>query len=243
MFFRSISRFSGNLLLIPVTAFLLNACKKDKEDVPELGTCKSVPLGPGLSRVNATQYLYESSTGAIIRIDRITPGGLVINMSDRNYSNLSIEFWGGSDDHQTPSPASHENLNGKHIKDKVGTNRTLIFPGGTKITTVATAPWHFGEVTAISIYDGDIVHHFNISCFKLEYSTVNGIIAKLLEEAQPDGETSTYEFTETGLIYYNIYTEDTPGNKVEKRENLGGLERSQPNLINDYYDDPRIGHT
>lgn len=44
-------------------------------------------------------------------------------------------------------------------------------------------------------------------------------------------------------MYYNIYNEDTPGNKVYKREDLGSLIKSQPKQINDFYDDPRIANT
>ncbi|MCR6722077.1 MAG: hypothetical protein NVV59_17720 [Chitinophagaceae bacterium] len=135
----------------------------------------------------------------------------------------------------------NENLNGKHIKNRIGKNRTIFFPDGTKITCVSTGPEQ--SVTAVSIYDGAKVHHLNITCDKVEYSTANGAMAKRLEEMQPDGETSTYELNPTGLLFYNIYTEDTPGNKVYQRLNLGQLHLGAPNQVSDLYDDPRLPHT
>jgi hypothetical protein len=243
MFIRKLS----DTWLLPAIfiALILTSCKKSKEDqeeAPQLGTCKQVSPGPGLSKVSEQAHLYESAGGAIIRIIRNAPESLTLLMADKSYPNFSLEFW-GDEAEGLLSPASHENLNGKHIKDRFANNRTVIFSDGTKMTYVSPAPWYFGGVTAISIYDGDIVHHFNMTCYTLEYSTVNGLAAKRLEEEQPDGETSTYDITETGLLYYNIYTENTPGNKVEKIEKLGGLDRDKPNQINDFFDDPRLAHT
>ncbi|WP_126971921.1 hypothetical protein [Gynurincola endophyticus] len=243
--------FNRNLsqpwLLFAMFAVLVStSCKKSKgeqeEETPVLGSCKTVSTGPGLSKLSEQVYVYESVAGVTIRIERKSPESLIIKLRDNAYSNFEFEFWGDGEPGQL-SPASHENLNGKHIKDRFGKNRTVIFRDGTKMTYASPAPWYFGGVTAISIYDADIVHHFNMTCFSLEYSTVNGLAAKNLEAEQPDGETSTYDITESGLLFYNIYTEETPGNKVEKIEKLGSLENANPNLVNDFFNDPRLSYT
>ena len=77
----------------------------------------------------------------------------------------------------------------------------------------------------------------------MEYSGQSAFVAKSLDDAEADGETATFELTATGLLLYNIYHEDEPGNKVYERVMLGELSRSQPNMVNDYFDDPRLGHT
>ncbi|WP_353129636.1 hypothetical protein [Parapedobacter pyrenivorans] len=222
------------------------ACKKDKEDsgnqLPALGTCKSVAPRLGLTQVEEGTYQFRSAGGATIRIERKSKESLDIILGFESYPNFTYEFWGDADPGDL-GPASHENLNGKHIKDRVGTNRTVIFPDGTKMTYVSTAPWYRGGVTAISIYDGATVQHLNMTCFTLEYSAADDVFAKQLDATQPDGETSAFELTETGLIFYNTYMEDTPGNKVYERVDIGSLAKDSPKQVNDFYDDERLGHT
>ncbi|HRQ51216.1 MAG TPA: hypothetical protein PLR74_11805 [Agriterribacter sp.] len=186
-------------------------------------------------------YEYQSGGGVTIKIQQhVDFEGLRITLTDVSYPNhIEYEIWGISESGE--HSAMHENLNGKHIKDRIGDNRTVFFPDGTKITCVAAGPNK--SVTAISIYDGANAHHLNITCNTIEYSASNAAVAKRLDELQPDGETSTYELTDTGLMFYNIYTEDMPGNKVEQRVNLGALFNDNPNNVRDFYDDPRLDHT
>ncbi len=223
--------------------FLFTACKKKTEDeLPTLNTCNAVEAKAGLVSLGNGIYEYQSAGGVTIKIHRRDVfEGLTITLTDASYPNtITYQLWGGTEESEHFS-AMHENLNGKHIKDRIGNNRTIFFPDGTKITTVAAGPSK--SVTAISIYDGPNVQHLNITCDKIEYSGSNEAIAKRLDELQPDGETSTYELTSTGLTFYNIYTEDTPGNKMEQRINLGSLVEDNPNQVNDLYDDPRLAHT
>lgn len=137
--------------------------------------------------------------------------------------------------------ALHENLNGKHLKDRIGKNRTVICPDGTKITLVSTGPQD--PVTAFTIYNGATVHHVNVTCRKLEYSASNQQVANRLDALQADGEVGMFEETETGMLFYNIYNEDAPGNKVYQRIDLGSLPKNSPTQVNDLYDDPRLMHT
>ncbi len=223
---------------------MLSACKKDKEGegdgLPVLGTCQSVDLLGRLSLRDDGNYYYESAGGATILIFNKALQGLVITIGYKSYSNFTYQFWGDSNE-QGGGTADHENLNGKHIKDRLGKGRSVIFPDGTKITMVSE-DWQ-KPVTAVSIYDGGYAHHLNVTCDKVEYSASAQDIATKLDERQVDGETATFEITDTGLRFYNIYTETTPGNKVEQRVELGELIKESPNLINDFYDDPRIAHT
>ncbi len=221
---------------------LFTHCKKKTNDeLPVLNTCKSVEAKAGLRSLGNGLYEYQSGGGVTIKINRGNIEGLTITLTDVSYPNqITYQLWGITDESEQYA-TMHENLNGKHIKDRMGSNRTIFFPDGTKLTCVAAGPNK--SVTAISIYDGPNVHHLNITCDKVEYSGSDETIAKRLDAIQPDGETSTYELTSTGLMFYNIYTEDTPGNKVEQRINLGSLNNDNPKQVNDLYDDPRLAHT
>lgn len=83
-------------------------------------------------------------------------------------------------------------------------------------------------LVSISIYDGDQGHHINATCSTLEHSSVDGELAQKLDEEEADGETGTIEFTPTGVLFVNIYNEDTPGNKATNRIKLGELFKDNP---------------
>ena len=147
-------------------------------------------------------------TGALLSKCIELSNSVTITITDNSYPNLiTYQLWGTSSTGNLYT-ALHENLNGKHIKNRISNSRTIFFPDGTKITCVSAGPEQ--AVTAVSIYDGASVHHINLICDKVEYSTASNEIAKRLDEQQADGETSTYELLPTVLIFYNIYTEDTP---------------------------------
>lgn len=238
------SRVSSRIfLLITVcllTVMFFTSCKKEKngEELPVFGTCQAVSATGHLSYINATgPYTFRTNGGGTITISDL---GQIIITHD-SYPGFKIEFWGGDITPSGKHSASHENLNGKHIKDRIGTRRTFIFPDGAKITFAAPPP--FQPLTFISIYDGAEVHRINPGCNTVEYSMINSTIAKQLDDAEEDGETSTIGFTATGLLWNNIYTEDTSGNKIMNLVPLGELNKSMPSMVNDFYDDPRLGHT
>ena len=81
------------------------------------------------------------------------------------------------------------------------------------------------------------------TCNTVSESTTTGSLAAQRDNEEADGETSTIEITATGLTWANIYTENTPGNKVNEYVLLGKLVLANPNQVNDFYDDPRLGHT
>ncbi len=222
-------------LLIGVLLF--TACKKDKDP----NACpKSVALkGKLVASSVPGQYSYTTSGGGHILIN---PGKQIVITHD-NYPGFKVEFWGDATglNGQVITSGNHENLNGKHIKDRVGSRRSFVFPDGAKITLVAG-----GEVEAlisVSIYEGSESHRIGALCANVEHSSVDLPLTQQMDNAEADGETSTIEFITGGLLWVNIYKEDTPGNKVNSRVLLGELKSNNPNQVNDYYDDPRLGHT
>ena len=204
------------------------SCKKEAEvepveELPVFGTCKAVPANGGLSQSATNGVItYLTSGGGKIVIDRFT-----ITISHKDYPGFDIQSWGNS----------HENLNGKHVKDWEGKRRSLVFPDGTKITMISNDSK--GVIQSATIYDGQQCHHFNTSCDTpyntLEYSSANSAFTKRLDDAEADGETGTFEITQTGLLFYNIYTETIPGQKVEKRVPIGELDKDDPHRVDDLY--------
>ncbi|MBL7697374.1 MAG: hypothetical protein JNK79_04430 [Chitinophagaceae bacterium] len=220
----------------------LASCKKEsespKEELPELGTCVSVSPSGRLAMSGTNSFTYITPGGGEIYVD--LEGTIVIKHNF--YENFKLEFWGGIEDDSNPIiSANHENLNGKHIKDRIGKNWSIIFPDGVKVTF--TSAGKDQPVLSVSIYDGSEIHHFNATCHSLEYSSTSSPFVNELDALQPDGETSTFEFTDTGLTLWNIYIEDAVNKRVEKRQRLGELSRDNPNQVNDYYDDAKLDHT
>lgn len=221
---------------------LIAGCKKNKPEqvLPALGTCTDVAPVAGLVVHKEGLYEYNSGKGTVIKLNFSIEDG-------RHQSTVTITFkekstyqlWG---DYPTAIGAAlHENLNGKHIKDRIGNNRTVIIPDGTKITLVSAGP--SDPITAFTIYNASNVYHVNVTCRRLEYSASNQQVAELLDEVQADGETSVFEETETHVLFYNIYNEEESGNKVLQRVELGSLPKSDSTHVNDLYDDPRLAHT
>lgn len=228
----------GLTAVVLMLVFCFSACKKEQqqeEPLPVLGTCNAVAPQGRLS-YNDTAFVYHTSGGGHVRIDLRKFYNVL--MTHDSMPNFKVEFWG---EDGAAIAGNHENLNGKHIKDRFALRRTFVFPDGAKVTFVASDT--FGALVSISIYDGKEAHHINTSCNKLEYSSGNSSFTSRLDEQQPDGETAAIELTATGLLFVNIYQEDTVGNKVYNRVLLGELFTDTPNRVNDYYDDPRFGGT
>ncbi len=238
--------------LIPVLVLMIS-CKKTEtvtdEDIPApvLGTCAEVPASGTLQNPGTGKYTYRTGGGGTITVD----GTNNIKFTYDAYPNFNYELWGlVTVAGQIKLAGSRENLNGKHLKDRHGNRRTIIFPDGTKFTLIASGEnW---EIMSISIYEGLGSHHINIVCGKIEHSIINSSsLAKEMDEAEADGETSTFQVLfdwgggqgPSGLEFYNIYREDVPGNKQMNKQMLGTLHADNPNQVNDYYDDPRLGHT
>ena len=132
-------------------------------------------------------------------------------------------------------------MNGKHIKDRLDSVRTVVFQDGTKITLNTEGA--YGKLKSVSLYCDGYSHLVKINTNSLTFSSIVGSIANQIDAKERDGETSIIEINSTGLIWDNIYTEDVVGEKIMKRVKLGELIKSSPNQVNDYFDDPRLNAT
>ncbi len=218
------------------------SCKKEKGSSPEgpptLNTCKpttATVLGR-LSFNGKDVFSYTTSGGGKVDVDLKSN----IKFSYNQYPNFYFEMW-GTEDIANKLVGTHESLNGKHLKDRAHPVRTFTFPDGAKITIVSEGI--YTNLLSITIMDGSAAYHYNVSCQTLEYANQSSDHVNYIDNLQADGETTTFELTELGLMLYNIYIETTPGQKQEKRENLGELHIDNPKMVNDYYDDPRMAHT
>lgn len=167
-----------------------------------------------------------------------------LNMRHPTVAHYRVQWW-GDPDWVERVPMGHENLGaGKHVKDWVGSRRTQIFPDGT----VMTVDGRFGpEAARVSIYDADQTHRFLAEIGKLTVVWSCGL-TRFGEADEPDGETSDFVIDAGTLTWRLIYQQDAlpsgaPGQKVPGVVRLGELFIDEPNVVNDYYDDPRIGHT
>ncbi|HMR81679.1 MAG TPA: hypothetical protein PKE30_01005 [Niabella sp.] len=229
------------VLAILAGAFLLSSasCKKNKEQleeqIPVLGTCKAAASRGKLTySASDKSYTYFTAGGGKIFIHPLS-----IQITHKDYSGFMIEFWGEKDG---KNAGTHESLNGKHIKARLGNIRSLIFPDGTKITMNSSGI--YDPLISISIYEGNSFHHINLACNVVEYAAAGSeSLIRAFDSREPDGETSSFELTSDGLIFFNSYTEYETGTREEKRVDLGSLKRDNPKQVNDLYDDPRLAHT
>lgn len=101
----------------------------------------------------------------------------------------------------------HEYVNGKHIKDWEGKDRTLVLPDGTKITMGATGA--NGVIQNTSIYDGDQNIQIDNRDNEVTHRSFNPYDTQMRERWQADGETSGVSYNRRGGINYtNYYTQD-----------------------------------
>lgn len=236
------NRYFRFLFLLVAGIVTLGSCKKSeivKTDLPAFGTCKPVPLTGALSyNPTSATYTYNSKGGGIIVIAGTSP----IKFLHKDYSGFEVVWWGDlTVGATTKLSANHENLNGKHIKDRVGSIRSFKFPDGTKLTL--TTDGEKGQILSISIFEAETSYRINYTCNTVEYVGNDPLLTKKLDDSEPDGETAAIEFTATGLLYLNIYNEQSIGNRIDQRVPLGEINRAQPTQVRDYYDDLRLGHT
>lgn len=171
---------------------------------------------------------------------RIVVDGHTITVTDPARRN-SVQHWG---------EGAHENLNGKHIKDWGGAagwdgaRRTLELGDGTKVTMQVVAP---GDVTmTTAIYDG--VHHVLIDNCRTAVALRTSDAAQTAQRdaAEHDGEIArflTHPSTEAAT-YENLGNEDASFQFAPGPQPLGATGgEANPNQVNDFFDDPRLGHT
>lgn len=171
---------------------------------------------------------YKTSGGYTVKVDKHT-----ITVTDPQGKN-NVQHWGDP----------HENLNGKHIKDWEGKQRSLILGDGTKITMTAQGP--HGVTESMSIYDGRQNVQIDNNQNKITHHSMSPWDTMLRERRQYDGETAIFRTNDqTGAATYsNVYTQDNNFQVTHAYRQLGSTGGySNPSQVQDFYDDPRIGHT
>jgi hypothetical protein len=184
-------------------------------------------------------YRYTTSGGWTVTV--VGVGQVVIVNPMYGVGGTKVEFWGGIDGTGVFN-FGHENMNGKHIKDRVGDQRTIHTLDGAIITLNANP-----NLGRISIYDHDETH-------RLERVGETVVVSRSCnlpffeEELESDGEASGFLIDAQGYLWQNLYDQGTepngaPGPKIPNVRPLGRVNDQLPGNIQDYYDDPRLGHT
>jgi hypothetical protein len=147
--------------------------------------------------------------------------------------------------------SNHESVGGKHIKDILNDRRTILLPGGVIITVPVTPQVPDNRVNGmewvqwISIYEGTESHRIDMQTF----AVVRSCNLPMFGEAdEHDGEAASIYLTETGMRMENVYQQDaTPGGvplqKIFGTFLLATTSFANPTQVNDFFDDPRLGHT
>lgn len=201
-------------------------------------TCNATTPTGRLDTTGPSKFIYV--TNGNWRIEIV---GWTITIIQPN-AQVKIENWGSTPPTNLGPGAAmgHENLNGKHIKDWMTQRRTNILPDGTVITLDGVGP----TTGRVSIYDVDQTHRLanTLGEATVVWSCLHGMFG---EAEEADGETSRLRTDGEGWIWELIHDQAGPdGNPGEKVPNIQLLARTffnNPNQVNDFFDDPRLGHT
>lgn len=172
-------------------------------------------------------YTLTTTAGWTIRVS----SNYVMRITHPN-TNFWYELWGNA----------HESLKGQHIKDTLSNRRTFLLTDNTIVTATLSST---GTVARISIYDADQSHHINAQTLSVIRSSS---VRSYGEPEEFDGETARFVDNADGMRAENYYEQGDPctgasGEKVFNVVPLGQLYLNSPNRVDDYYDDPRLGHT
>lgn len=197
-------------------------------------TCAAASGGPA-----GAVYTYTTTGGWRVTVNRFTVTLARPGDADK------IESWGAG----AAEGTQHENLNGKHIKDWIGTTgrRTFRLPDGA-VVTLRTCPGHV--LAFASVYDGAHTRRVSAETNAVLFSSDDAAVATRLEALEADGETArVYVNDADGVSYENIHEQTvlpdgSAGPVVPGVLPLGETGGPQnPTRVRDYYDDPRLGHT
>ncbi len=152
------------------------------------------------------------------------------------------------------SENTQEKLGGLHIKDWDDSVRSLMLPGGTKLTLRADAAQ--GTMQSVDIYDGNESHQVDPRNNTILHSSTDGTVAATRASTSADGETAYLQAWPEGallsgswdgfLFFQNLYVQGAAddGTLLEKDTRIEPLGRMfGVSEIDDYYDDPRLDGT
>lgn len=180
------------------------------------------PQGQLCQKGKGKPIQYTTRGGYQVTVDKHT-----ISVKDPSGKNV-LKHWGDP----------HENLNGKHLKDWQGKQRTVVLGDGTKITMNATGPK--GVTLGTSIYDGNQNVQINNKSNTVTHHSFNPFDTMFREMRQHDGETALFRTGRNGAgIYNNIYNEDQNFNITSLYQAIGRTGGyANPSQVYDFYDDP-----
>ncbi len=151
---------------------------------------------------NLGGFLRQQRPGA--PIEYTTSGGFRVTI---NGHNVTITDPSGKT-RVVHSGDPHEYVNGRHIKDWNGKQRSILLPDGTKITMSATGP--HGVITHTSIYDGDQNIQINNNGNRITHRSFDPWDTRTREYWQYDGETAAIVPNwGGGMDYVDVYNQDS----------------------------------
>lgn len=132
-------KLSQYFLLIAFTFPLLFSCQKDdnidEASLPDVNTCRVISDQGGiLTDTYDGDLVFDYNSSDNDYNIKIAPAVITITNKERLFS---VQLWGGND---STAKALHENLNGKHIKDRKSSSRTFICSDNLKLTTTPLTP-------------------------------------------------------------------------------------------------------
>jgi hypothetical protein len=171
----------------------------------------------------------------------ISKNGMIITAPPSMGAN-KVELWG----------SVHENLNGKHTKDIFSHRRSYLLEDGTLVTACYlpaldnTVENPMSMLAWISIYDAGQSHRIDMQTLTVAWSALTPALG---EDEEYDGETARIYFKKEGRLRFdNVSDQGDPcGPSPEKIPAILPLGETggpnNPNNVNDYFDDRRLGHT
>ena len=233
-----ITAVSGGVAQITATSEGKSATATINVSAPPLSCDASTPTGRLTTRAEGG-YTYVTKSGEWnVRLVGLT---LTITHPGRGFKS---EHWGMQSHGGPELPLVHENLNGKHIKDMLGTQRTELLTDGTIITINAA----FGAAQAsVSIYDADQTHRLIATENNVTIQR-SCLIGRFGEAEEYDGETTGFVFDGTITWWRRLYNQGVsaqgvPLQKIPDPMDYGEVDTANPHNVRDWYDAPRWPHT
>ncbi len=131
----------------------------------------------------------------ILPVGRLTQAAAAAPIVFTTLSNWRVEIAGGNVTVKPPtttganllytSRGTRELLGTQELRSWNGDRRSLLLPGGAKLTMRATG----SQLLSIALYDGDESHEVNVATQTILHSQISASVATTRETAEYDGET------------------------------------------------------